>query len=59
MQDLLTAISTVGFPIVVCIISFWYINKQGEEHKKETEALTVAINNNTMVLQRVVDKLEG
>lgn len=59
IQTITTVITTVGFPIAVCIICFWYINKQTETHKEETKALTDAVNNNNALLQRLLDKLGG
>lgn len=50
-------ISTLGFPIAVCLICFWYINKREEQHKDEVTELAKAINNNTLVMQKLVDKL--
>ena len=52
-------ISTLGFPISVCLVCFWYINKRESEHKDEREKLSEAINNNTLVVQALVDRLEG
>lgn len=54
---ILTAISTVGFPIVVACALFWKMNKQDEDHKHEMEKVTDAINNNTIALTKLVDKL--
>lgn len=51
-------ISTLGFPIAVCLICFWYINKREEQHKDEVTELAKAINNNTIVMQKLVDRLE-
>ena len=50
-------ISTLGFPIAVCLICFWYINKREEQHKDEISELAKAINNNTIVMQKLVDRL--
>ena len=57
IQDILTAICTVGFPIVAYGALFWYINKKDKEHKEETEKLTEAINNNTIVITKLIDKV--
>lgn len=54
-----TLITSVGFPIAVCLICFWYINKMQEQHKEETKQLADALNNNTLVMQKLVDKLGG
>ncbi|MBO7731195.1 MAG: hypothetical protein J6S67_01530 [Methanobrevibacter sp.] len=51
-------VSTLGFPIAVCLICFWYINKREEQHKEEVTELAKAINNNTIVMQKLVDRLE-
>ena len=47
MQDILTAINTVGFPIVCCIVLF-YQNKQ----------LSTALNNNTNVIAKLESKID-
>lgn len=59
VQTICTIITTVGFPICVSLICFWYINKQQERHKEETDKLAEALNNNTVVMQKLVDKLTG
>lgn len=62
-------VSTLGFPIVICgvfIIGFKYMfdkfmdrnAKITEEHKVEMDAMTTALNNNTLVLQKLCDKLD-
>ena len=50
-------ISGVGFPIAACLICFWYVNKLTETHKEEVNKLTDALNNNTLVMQKLCDKL--
>lgn len=63
-------VSTLGFPIVLCgvlIIGFKYMfdkfmerNAQmSADHKQEMDAVTSALNNNTVVLQKLCDKLDG
>ena len=63
-QSILTAISTVGFPIAACCVMFWYMNKERESHQQETKELTAAINelnlaiqNSASVTQRALEKL--
>lgn len=50
-------ISSLGFPIAVCLICFWYINKREEQNKAEIDRLSEAVNNNTLVMQKLVDRL--
>lgn len=63
-------VSTLGFPIVIClvmIVGFKYMfdkfmdrNAQiTSEHKQEMDAVTTALNNNTVVLQKLCDKLDN
>lgn len=56
-QMVITAISTVGFPIVMCGALFWKMDKQDKEHKEEINKSTEAINNNTVVLQKLMQML--
>lgn len=50
-------ISTVGFPIAMCVALLWYIYKLSTSHKEETKEFTKALNDNTLVLQKLCDKL--
>lgn len=69
MNDVVTIISTVGFPIVACLGMGWYVKYQTDmnnknveqirkEHNQEVQKMTEALNNNTLALQRLVDKLD-
>lgn len=52
-------ISSLGFPIACCIAMFWQNNKLNESHKEEVSKLNDAINNNTIALNHIIDKLGG
>ena len=80
MQDVITIIQTVGFPIACAIAMFVMLRNETEAHKEESEKLTAtinemklsfndaihnqensiteAINNNTIVIQKLLDKME-
>lgn len=47
----------MGFPIACVIALFWYLNKEREEHKAETQKLADAINNNTIVMEKILSKV--
>lgn len=55
----LNAITTVGFPIVMCGILLWYIYKSQKAHKEEVTHLTDAIQNNTVVMEKILTKIGG
>lgn len=61
-------IASYGFPIVACCALFWYMNKDRAAHQEEVRQLTDALNSNTLkttealdkntqVLERLIDKL--
>lgn len=58
-QVIINAISTVGFPIVMCLILLYVVNKQNEEHKEEMSKITESLNNNTLVIQHLTDTLSN
>lgn len=62
-------ITTVGFPIVACVAMAWYVKDSNEKHRNEIRQLndhhreemdrvTTALNNNTIAIQKLCDKLE-
>lgn len=66
---IITMIGSLGFPIVACIgmaIFFREVNKNYREdikelstnHRNEMDKVTEAINNNTIVVQKLIDKLD-
>jgi len=50
-------VSTVGFPIAMCVSLLWYIKDTADKHKQESEQFTEALNNNTLVLQKLCDTI--
>lgn len=58
-SDVLNAISTVGFPIVMCLLLLYVLYKQNEEHKEEMNKMNESLANNTLAIQRLTDILEG
>lgn len=81
MQDYITLIQSVGFPIACSIAMFILLHNEQKQHREESEKLTntitelkisfassmaeqdkkitEAINNNTLVIQKLLDTLEG
>ena len=68
ISSIMQIIGTLGFPIVACIYLFYSMQKEREqnaaqreadraEHKREMEQMTAALNNNTLVIQKLVDTL--
>ena len=59
LDQILQAISTTGFPIIVCLILMWYVNKQLDTHKEETNALKDVIAENTAMVQKLTIMIEN
>ena len=66
---IITMIGSLGFPIVACIfIAIFFsrtqdnyradIKEMQTQHKAETDKMTEAINNNNLLLQRILDRLD-
>lgn len=68
-QGITALIGSVGFPIVMCLIMWKYmeqiqsdnketISKLNESHKEEVDALKESLNNNTNVLTELKTMLQ-
>lgn len=58
MNVILQAITSVGFPIVMCIMLMYYVREMASKHKDESDKFAEALNNNTLVLQKLCDRLD-
>ena len=57
METIIQAISTVGFPIAMCIALVFQGTKIIESLQNEIKELRTTINNSNLVMQRILDKL--
>ena len=80
MQDFVTIIQSLGFPIACTVAMFIMLQNEQKAHREESEKLnetisemkisfndsihaqqttiTEAINNNTLVIQKLLDRME-
>lgn len=58
IQLIITAIGSLGFPIVACCFMAVYIRDINTKHKEESDKMVEAINNNNKLLERIIDRLE-
>ena len=58
MQDLADFISTVGFPIVVAVAMFYQNNVLSSNYQQMTKELQDKIEANTLIMQRLIEKLD-
>lgn len=50
-------IGSLGFPVVCCGALFWRMIKSDEKHQQEMDKMSDALNNNTLALTRLTEKL--
>lgn len=69
MDVLMQFLYSFGFPVVMCGAMAWYVKyitdrnhddiiALNAQHKEEINNVTVALNNNTLAIQKLIDKLE-
>lgn len=52
-------IGSLGFPIVMCLMMYYRMDKQDENHKQEMDKITESLNNNTIALTKLTERLGG
>lgn len=64
MDNIVNIISSVGFPIAMALLLFWYMTKQEEkmvelqkEHKEETNGLKDAISKLEVAITALISKI--
>lgn len=58
MEDIVNIVSSVGFPIAMCLLLFWKSSQQDNNYKTMIEGLTNVINDNTKINTKINDTLE-
>lgn len=70
MESIVQLVQSVGFPIAMCFIMGYYVKYTHDDHREdikrlqdthneEMQAITDAVQNNTLVIQKLIDKLES
>lgn len=59
LQTLLNAISSIGFPGVMCYLMFKYLEKTTQNNSEQMTKLSEAINNNTVVMTKLAERSEN
>ena len=58
MEVFVEVFSQLGVPVGCLIATFWLWNKEREEHKTMEQEISKAIQNNTLALQKLTDKID-
>jgi len=69
INEMVQLVGTLGFPIFMCLALAYYVkyttdrqreevSKLNEQHQNEIQNVTYAINNNTIALTKLCEKLD-
>lgn len=69
IESIIQCVSNVGFPVVMCLVCCYYVKFMSEQHKAEITMLneqhktdmkefTKAINNNTLAISKLTEKIK-
>lgn len=58
MNEIITAITTVGFPIVMVLIVCWFVKYIYDTQNTTITRLTTVIEDNTKAIEKLIDQLQ-
>lgn len=56
-NSIIQIVGSLGFPIVMCGALFCRMVKSDEQHRAEMDKLSEALNNNTVAITKLSDKI--
>lgn len=59
IQNITTLISSVGFPCVMCIMIFKYMEEEQETHRNESDTLKDAINELKIAITALTERISN
>lgn len=57
--SIIQVVSNVGFPIAMSILLMFYMRENDQKHDEEVKNLREAIENNTIVMNKLIDKISS
>lgn len=57
MENVVTLIGSLGFPIFMCLLMYKQNDTQDSRHMSEIEELRKTVDNNTKVVQKLLDRI--
>lgn len=58
MDVFIQMVSSVGFPIAMCVYTMYTMQKMNEQHREEVAKLSETIDNNTQAINDLALKLK-
>lgn len=59
LNSITTLIGSYAFPIVMCLVLFYYLQEEQKSHKEEMENLRKTLEDNTKILAELKTIFEG
>ena len=57
VQSIASLISSIGFPVVMCLLIFQRMDKQDTYHQEQIRAMTESLNKNTEAINMLKEKI--
>lgn len=57
-NTIITAIGSLGFPIVACILMGYIFIRFTDNYRSDIKSMTEIVNNNTIALNKLIDKID-
>lgn len=57
-MDITQIVSNLGFPIAITLYLLYYVKELNDQHREEVNELRTAIENNTLIVTKLCDKLD-
>ena len=58
-ETIVSLVQSVAFPIAMCVLMAFYIKNKDDKQSESICKLSDAINNNTVVMQSLIAKIDG
>lgn len=59
LNSITTLVGSYAFPIVMCLVLFYYLQEEQKSHKEEMENLRKTLEDNTKILAELKTLFEG
>lgn len=57
-MDITQIVSNLGFPIAITLYLLYYVKELNDQHREEVNELRTAIENNTLIVTKLCDRLD-
>lgn len=58
MADIVNMISTLGFPMTMCVLLSWYVKTIHQAYRDDIKTMQKSIDNNTAMMEKLIYKMD-